>query len=348
MAVVSVSSGLAISTKGIQAITAREYSSKNEGTTFQFVGDLHAFLFGLCLFVFWGAVTPALAQLLDASVYTTLSGGSILIGSSVGSRALGKFQGLSLFGSSQIAIVFATIFQIPVVLIALLLHAPLSVIIGLLSVPSFAIYFYTYIRFREIRPSFVTNKKIRVFNSSAQSTNTALVFQFPILFLGRHFSNGQIGFFTGLIFLYSIGVSMSSVFGSFLLPKYIHKKNVSIFQGLGNHIFASIPVVGLFLFLLVGGTNLIPVFLGAGYSGSVSLLVLSVMSLSYFFWSVTSSLVQERLASVSRKSVIILALMLIGEMFIYLSFNMSAIGYFLLHGLVALCVFLVVIRDKPS
>jgi hypothetical protein len=93
---------------------------------------------------------------------------------------------------------------------------------------------------------------------------------------------------------------------------------------------------------LLDGTKLLNIFFGDGYSGKISSLDLGIMAISYCVWAITSSLVQERLASTSYFSVSLLSILLLGESLIYVQWKMSNLDYFLVHGVIGSAAFFIV------
>ena len=335
-------SSLTLLTRGIQSSIAHSYASdtlqrSSEIAPSRYIGELRSIKVGVTLAMIWLLFTPILSYLGHLSLAPTVSAVVIIPVASLGALVSGRMQGTRKFFEWRMSLLITTLIQGPLVLAAATLHAPLSVFILILAIPTAV---YASIRIRNFRPIHADIVEEGFSLSLAPGVTSALSMlgsQLPLLLVRHNFLDDQIG--PLMMFIYGMGIlsGISATLGSYLLPKFVQGRELKTADILiRTHIMHATPLVAFFTAYIFFGSNLTRIAVGSQYVLAAPVMTLTSALLCFFIWAVQSSLLQERMSVVTWMTSVVVALSVCAEAIALIVIQPSLIPYFLIHAMFGL------------
>lgn len=335
-------SSLTLLTRGIQSSIAHSYASdtlqrSSEIAPSRYIGELRSIKVGVSLAMTWLLFTPILSYLGRLSLAPTVSAVAIIPIASLGALVSGRMQGTRKFFEWRISLLITTLIQGPLVFAAATLHAPLSVFILILAIPTAV---YALIRIRNFRPIHADIVEEGFSLSLAPGVTSALSMlgsQLPLLLVRHNFLDDQIG--PLMMFIYGMGIlsGISATLGSYLLPKFVQGRELKTADILiRTHIMHATPLVAFFTAYIFFGSNLTRIAVGSQYVLAAPVMTLTSALLCFFIWAVQSSLLQERMSVVTWMTSVVVALSVCAEAIALIVIQPSLIPYFLIHAMFGL------------
>ena len=335
-------SSLTLLTRGIQSSIAHSYASdtlqrSSEIAPSRYIGELRSIKVGVTLAMIWLLFTPILSYLGHRSLAPTVSAVAIIPIASLGALVSGRMQGTRKFFEWRISLLITTLIQGPLVFAAATLHAPLSVFILILAIPTAV---YASIRIRNFRPIHADIVEEGFSLSLAPGVTSALSMlgsQLPLLLVRHNFLDDQIG--PLMMFIYGMGIlsGISATLGSYLLPKFVQGRELKTADILiRTHIMHATPLVAFFTAYIFFGSNLTRIAVGSQYVLAAPVMTLTSALFCFFIWAVQSSLLQERMSVVTWMTSVVVALSVCAEAIALIVIQPSLIPYFLIHAMFGL------------
>ena len=303
----------------------------------RYIGELRSIKVGVTLAMIWLLFTPILSYLGHLSLAPTVSAVVIIPVASLGALVSGRMQGTRKFFEWRMSLLITTLIQGPLVLAAATLHAPLSVFILILAIPTAV---YASIRIRNFRPIHADIVEEGFSLSLAPGVTSALSMlgsQLPLLLVRHNFLDDQIG--PLMMFIYGMGIlsGISATLGSYLLPKFVQGRELKTADILiRTHIMHATPLVAFFTAYIFFGSNLTRIAVGSQYVLAAPVMTLTSALLCFFIWAVQSSLLQERMSVVTWMTSVVVALSVCAEAIALIVIQPSLIPYFLIHAMFGL------------
>jgi hypothetical protein len=335
-------SSLTLLTRGIQSSIAHSYAfdtlqRSSEIVPSRYIGEFRSIKVGVTLAIIWLLFTPILSYLGHLPLAPTVSAVAIIPIASLGALVSGRMQGTRKFFEWRISLLITTLIQGPLVFAAATLHAPLSVFILILAIPTAV---YALIRIRNFRPSNADIVEEGFSLSLAPGVTSALSMlgsQLPLLLVRHNFLDDQIG--PLMMFIYGMGIlsGISATLGSYLLPKFVQSRKLKTADILiRTHILHATPLIAFFTAYIIFGSNLTRIAVGSQYVLATPVMTLTSALLCFFIWAVQSSLLQERMSVVTWMTSVVVALSVCAEAIALIVIQPSLIPYFLIHAMFGL------------
>ena len=340
---ISLVSSFGLLSSGIQASIAAQISQPipeiEAGRSFH----LHVTpaRLGISMVIVWYTLVPLISVFVKVNISNLLAAGLLVPSIILINVSAGKLQGSSQLVKWKLITVISTLVQVPLVIFAGVMNAPISIFISLLVIPGL-VFFGLSIRSTKKLPT-GTNMQFPFLVSGCSAAIFALSTQIPYFYIRYQLSPSLIGS-TGLFFYSNLVlINITASLGAYLLPSLARGKEArKPSEVYTRHLIHLVPFFAFILIYVFIGKRVTEYILDSSYVLHVGVTNFAMITISSMIWALSASIFQERIFLAGKHFLFLAITLFVSE--IIFAFYMPLFQYFAFHSLIGMLLFFLIPR----
>jgi hypothetical protein len=296
---------------------------------------------GIFMVIIWYTLVPLLSVFVKVNISNLLAAGLLIPSIILINISAGKLQGSSQLAKWKVITVISTFVQVPLVIFAGVMNAPIPIFISLLTIPG--LVFFGISRRSTKKLIIATNMRIPFLISGCSAAIFALSTQLPYFYIRYQLPPSLIGP-TGLYFYSNLVlINVTASLGAYLLPSLARERKAqNHLEVYTRHLIHLMPFFVYILLYIFIGDQITEFILGSSYVLQIGVSNFAMITISSIIWALSASIFQERMFLAGKRFLILAMTLLLSE--IIFALYLSVFQYFAFHSLIGTLLFFLIPR----